>query len=172
MTMHDARDAEDNRLLDTGEHKLLLAAYFHAVRERCFLRLRDRDAGDEAAQRVFERLAAELARGRRYPVPFRVVVHMVTDWTLRGFYAGVKQDDSLPEDWDPEAPDAFERIDSRLDLGLLLADLPQRQRDVADLLYREGLPHDQIAERLGMNRNAVDQALHNAHKKLAEKLRA
>jgi hypothetical protein len=26
--------------------------------------LRDRDAGDEAAQRVFERLAAELARGR------------------------------------------------------------------------------------------------------------
>jgi RNA polymerase sigma factor (sigma-70 family) len=169
--MHDARDVEDKRLLETGEHKLLLAGYFHAVRERCFLRLRDRDAGDEAAQRVFERLAAELARGRAYPVPFRVVVHMVTEWTLRGFYAGVKQDDSLPEGWDPEAPDAFERVDARLDLDLMLADLPQRQREVAELLYREGLSHEQIAERLGLKRNAVDQALHNAHAKLAEKLR-
>ena len=91
--MHDARDVEDKRLLEAGEHKLLLAGYFHAVRERCFLRVRDRDTGDEAAQRVFERLAAELARGRAYPVPFRVVVHMVTEWTLRGFYAGAKQDD-------------------------------------------------------------------------------
>src|ERR1051326_2004721 len=85
--MHDARDAEDKRLQKAGDHKLLLAAYFHAVRERCFVRLHDRDAGDEAAQRVFERLAGELARGRAYPVPFRVVVHMVTEWTLRGFHA-------------------------------------------------------------------------------------
>jgi len=29
----------------------------------------------------------------------------------------------------------------------------------------------QIAARLGVKRNAVDQALHNAHAKLAEKLR-
>jgi len=170
--MHDARDVEDKRLLEAGDHKLLLAGYFHAVRERCFLRVRDRDGGDEAAQRVFERLAAELARGRVYPVPFRVVVHMVTEWTLRGFYAGAKRDESLPEGWDPEAPDAFERVDARLDFDVLLADLPQRQREVAELLYREGMSHDQIAERLGLKRNAVDQALHNAHVKLAEKLRA
>ena len=45
--------AIDGRLLDAGDHKLLVAGYFHAVRERCFLRLRDRDRGDEAAQRVF-----------------------------------------------------------------------------------------------------------------------
>src|SRR5437773_7421774 len=112
--MHDARDVDDKRLQDAGEHKLLLAAYFHAVRERCFLRVRDRDAADEAAQRVFERLAAELARGRTYPVPFRVVVHMVTEWTLRGFHAGAKQDSSLPEGWNPTAPDAFEHVDDRL----------------------------------------------------------
>lgn len=170
--MHDARDVEDRRLQESGEHKLLLAGYFHAVRERCFLRLRDRDAGDEAAQRVFERLAAEVARGRAYPVPFRVVVHMVTEWTLRGFYPPVKQDDALPDGWEPEAPDVFEHVDERLNLELLFADLPARQREVAELLYREGLSHDQIAERLGVKRNAVDQALHNAHAKLAEKLRA
>ncbi len=96
---------------------------------------------------------------------------MVTEWTLRGFYPAAKQDDSLPEGWDPEAPDAFERVDARLDFDVLLADLPQRQREVAELLYREGLSHEQIAERLGLKRNAVDQALHNAHRKLAEKLR-
>jgi len=52
--MHDARDAEDKRLLDEGEHALLLAAYFDPVRERCYLRLRDEDAASEAAQRVFK----------------------------------------------------------------------------------------------------------------------
>ena len=101
----------------------------------------------------------------------RVVVHMVTEWTLRGFSPAVKRDDSLPAGWDPEAPDAFERVDARLDLDVLLTVLPRRQREVAELLYREGLSHEQIAGRLGLKRNAVDQALHNAHAKLAEKLR-
>src|SRR5437762_9718998 len=104
--MHDARDVEDKRLLEAGDHKLLLAGYFHAVRERCFLRTGSRDAGDEAAQRVFVRLASELARGRTYAVPFRVVVHMVTEWTLRSFYPSAKHDASILEGWDPEAPDA------------------------------------------------------------------
>jgi RNA polymerase sigma factor (sigma-70 family) len=170
--MHDARDAEDERLLDAGEHKLLLAGYFHAVRERCFLRLRDRDAADEAAQRVFLRLLRELAQGRRYPVPFRVVVWKVTDWMLRGFDPRPKSDGSLPEDWDPEAPDAYDAWEGDHDLALLLADLPPRQRQVLELRWLEGLGPEQIAERLGMKRNAVDQALHNGHRKLEEKLRA
>jgi hypothetical protein len=59
--MHDARDVEDKRLLEAGGHKLLLAGYFHAVRELCFLRLRDREAADEAAQIVW-------ATGARSPV--------------------------------------------------------------------------------------------------------
>ena len=37
--MHDARDAEDRRLLESAEHKLLLAGYFTPVRDRCFFRL-------------------------------------------------------------------------------------------------------------------------------------
>ena len=168
--MHDARDAEDKRLLDTGEHKLLLAGYFHPVRQRCLARLRDADAADEAAQRIFVRLVAELARGKSYRLPFRVVVWMVTEWTLRGFYPGAKSDGTLPENWDPEAPDAYAEWEHDYDLDRLFTGLPPRQREVAELLYREGLSHDQIADRLGVKRNAVDQALHNAHKKLAEKL--
>lgn len=170
--MHDARDAEDERLLAAGEYKLLLAGYFHAVRERCFLRLRDRDAADEAAQQVFLRLLRELAQGRRYPVPFRVVVWKVTDWTLRGFDPRPKPYGSLPADWDPEAPDAYDTWEGEHDLALLFSDLPSRQRQVLELRWLEGLEPGQIAEELGMNRNAVDQALHNGHRKLKERLRA
>ena len=169
--MHDARDAEDKRRLEAGEHKLLLATYFDVVVDRCFLWLRDWDGANEAAQRVFVRLLAELRAGKTYPVPYRVVVWKITEWTLRGFYPGAKQDSSLPADWDPEAPDAYADWEDEHDLGLLIADLPPRQREVLDLTYRERLSPQQIADRLGMTRNAVDQALHNGHRKLAEKLR-
>jgi len=169
--MHDARDAEDKRLLEEGEHKLLLANYFHPVVERCFLRLRNEDAANEAAQRIFVRLLGELRRGRKYTVPFRVVVWMVTEWTLRSHYPGAKQDSTLPDDWDPEAPDAYAAWEGQHDLAVLIDSLQPRQREVLDLVYREGIGPDQVAERLGIKRNAVDQALHNGHRKLAEKLR-
>lgn len=168
--MHDARDAEDKRLLEEKNHKLLLAAYFHPVRERCALRLRDRAQGDEAAQQVFVRLLAELERGRTYSVPFRVVVWKVTDWILRGFYPGAKEADSLPDGLDLEAPDAFAEWEADHDLDTLFSGLPPRERDVVDLRWRRGLEPLQIAERLGIERNAVDQALHRAHRKLREKL--
>lgn len=128
--MHDARDVEDKRLLEAGDHKLLLAGYFHAVRELCFLRLRDREAADEAAQTVLLRLLNELKRGKTYTVPFRVVVWKVVEWTVRGFYPGAKADDTLPDDWDPAAGDEYEALEDAYDFG-----------------------------RLGITRNAVDQAL-------------
>src|SRR5512133_2772641 len=79
--MNDARDVEDNRLLEAGEHKRLLASYFDRVHELCFLRLRSREAAEEAAQIVLLRLFGELERGKRYSVPFRVVVWKVVGWT-------------------------------------------------------------------------------------------
>jgi RNA polymerase sigma factor (sigma-70 family) len=170
--VHDARDAEDKRLLEAGEHKLLLAGYFHPVRERCFLTLRSRDAADEVAQAVFVRLLSELRRGKRYPVPFRAIVWMVVKWTIRGFYPAAKLDGFLPEDWDCEAPDAYAEWEDDHDLGLVFADLPPRQREVLELRWRRGLDPGQIAEELGIERNAVDQALYNGHRKLAGKLRA
>jgi RNA polymerase sigma factor (sigma-70 family) len=170
FSMNDARDVEDNRLLEAGEHKLLLANYFDRVQELCFLRLRNREVAEEAAQIVLLRRFGELGRGKRYSVPFRVVVWKVVDWTTRGFYKGAKQDATLPDDWNPATVGDYESVEDDYDFGLLIADLPERQRQVADLIYREGLSHEQAAERLGITRNAVDQALHNAHRKLAEKL--
>jgi DNA-directed RNA polymerase specialized sigma24 family protein len=169
-SMHDARDAEDNRLLAEGRFTELLAAYFHPVRERCFLRLRDRDAGDDVAQLVFVRLLRELRSGKRYPVPFRVVVWKVVDWTLRGTYPGPKEGAWLPDDWEGTAGDAFAEWEAAHDLGVLFSDLPDRQREVLELRYLRGLEIPEIAEQLGLNRNAVDQALHNGHRKLKERL--
>src|SRR5262245_28221738 len=134
--MHAARDAEDRRLLEAGDHKLLLASYFHPVRERCLLRLRDRDAADEAAQLAFLRLARELVAGKTYSVPFRVVVWMVVEWTLNGFDPRAKTHECLPDDWDTRAPDAYREWEDRHDVGALIHDLPPRQREVLDLTYR------------------------------------
>jgi RNA polymerase sigma factor (sigma-70 family) len=167
--MHDAQDAEDRRLLETGEHKLLLAGYFTPVRDRCFFRLGTREAGDEAAQRVFLRLWGELRAGKTYPVPFRVVVWKVTDWTLRGFHPG-RPEAELPDEWDPVGPDAYSEWETDHDLATLFSDLPQRQRQVLDLRYRLGLTPAEIADQLGIEANAVHQALHNGHAKLREKL--
>lgn len=168
--MHDARDAEDKRLFEAGEHKLLLAGYFTPVRDRCFFRLGTREAGDEAAQRVFLRLWGELRGGKTYSVPFRVVVWMVTEWTLRAFHSGLPEAE-LPEGWDTPGPDAYSEWEADFDLRALFVDLPQRQRQVLDLRYRLGLTPAEIAEQLGIQANAVHQALHNGHSKLRERLR-
>jgi RNA polymerase sigma-70 factor (ECF subfamily) len=170
--MHDARDAEDRRLLEEKNHKQLLAGYFHLVRERCFLRLRNQDTADDAAQQIFERLLRELRADKTYPVPYRVVVAFVTDWTLRGFYPQPKQDAELPGQLDTTAPDAYAEWEEDHDLSALFADLPDRQREVLELRYLRGLSPEQIASELGIKRNAVDRALHNGHLKLKERLRA
>jgi DNA-directed RNA polymerase specialized sigma24 family protein len=165
--MHDARDAEDRRLLEAGEHKLLLSAYVQQIRDRCFFKLLDRDAGDEIAQRIFLRLWSELCVGKTYGgLPYRVVVAMVTDWELRGFYPPAKQDAELPEQWDELAPDAFAAWEADHDLALLFADLSDGDRRVLELRYRLGLEPGDIAQELGIKANAVYQALFRGHQKL------
>jgi RNA polymerase sigma factor (sigma-70 family) len=163
--MADARDAEDSRLLEEGDHATLLATYYQVVVERLRLRLPDPDAY-EVAHNVMLRLLTELTRGKRYPVPFRVVVHKVTDWTLKEFQMGRR--DELPlEGWDPESGEnPFEAVEQRYDLERLFAELPEREREVLRLRYIEGLEISEIAARLVMTRNAVDQALHRGHGKL------
>jgi RNA polymerase sigma factor (sigma-70 family) len=170
-SMHDARDAEDRRLLESGNHRQLLENYVHLVREWSFLRTRDRVAADEVAQQVFLRLAEELERGKRYTIPFRVVVWKVVQWTAAGFDWRKKPDATLPEGWDPpDDEDEVGRWAEDHDLRALLADLPEGQRAVAELVYLEGLAPEQVAERLRLKPNAVYQRLHNAHKALAGKL--
>jgi len=164
--MHDARDAEDIRLLAANDHATLLATYYPVVLERCRLRLPDPDAW-EVAQRVALRLLSELRRGKEYPVPFRVVVQMVTTWTIKEFFARPRTD-PWPEELDLPAPDPYDDFETDHDLRLLFGDLPERARHVLELRYLEGYDHEEIARRLGIERNAVDQALHRGHIRLRE----
>jgi RNA polymerase sigma factor (sigma-70 family) len=170
--MHDARDAEDALLLERGDHAELLAAWQPVILQRCRVRVRG-DAAWDVAQDVCERLLGELARGKRYPVPYRVVVHKVVDWTVKDHFAGRPTHVALPDGWDPVSDDddlgAFEQ---KHDLGVLFAELPAGDREVAELRYLEGLEIEQVAEELGKTRNAIDQALWRIHKRLREDIAA
>jgi RNA polymerase sigma factor (sigma-70 family) len=165
--MPDARDAEDSRLLAANDHSRLLATYYRVVLERCRLRLTDADAY-EVAHNVMERLLRELSAGKRYPVPFRVVVHQVTTWKIKEFQSRGRVE-LLPEDWDPASgEDPFEPFEQGHDLLLLFAGLPERVREVMELRYLQGLEIGEIARRLDISRNAVDQALHRGHATIRE----
>ena len=164
--MHDARDAEDSRLLDANDHTTLLATYYPVILERCRVRLRDPDAW-EVAHAVVDRLLRELSRGKRYPVPFRVVVHKVIDWKIKEHFAGGSCG-TLPEEWDAPGPDAYAEFEDRFDLERLFAGLPGRDGEVMRLRYLDLLEAAQIAEALGISANAVHQALWRGHQALKE----
>jgi DNA-directed RNA polymerase specialized sigma24 family protein len=162
----DVRDAEDGLLLETGDHAALLAAYYPVIRQRCLLGVRG-DVADDVAQDVCVRLAAELRRGKRYHVPYRVVVHQFVRWTIMEHRAGIPTDLPIPSGWDPASPDdPFAAFEADYDIDQLFHDLPEGDRKVAELRYRCALEIDEIAARLGKERNAIDQALWRVHRKL------
>lgn len=165
--MTHADDAEDDRLLQLGERAGLLARWYPVIVERCRGRLRSESQAMEAAHQVVDRLLVELDRGRAYSVPYRVVVHQVTTWTIRGFHdAG---GDPWPEGWDPPDPDdPLAGAIVRLTLEQRFADLPEGERRVMTLLYLDGRTPVEVGEVLGMTRNAVDQAHHRAKTRLRE----
>lgn len=163
-------DEDDARLLADRDIPALLARYYPVILNRLRLRLPEGEA-TEVAHRVLERLIREIEAGRSYSVPYRVVVHKVVDWTLREYFAPPR-DGALPEDWDgPDDDDPYGKVEDDLLLTALLADLPPRVREVMTLRYRDGLEIADIAERLGMERNAVDQALFRGRRALARELR-
>ena len=96
--MHDARDAEDTRLLEAGELKLLIDGYVGVIYDRCRLKLRGSEHAEDVAHEVVLRLLAELKRGRRYRVPFRVVVHNVVDWKAKEHFQSLRYEEEL-DDW-------------------------------------------------------------------------
>lgn len=170
--MRDARDAEDALLLQNGDHAALIAAYREVVVQRCLVKVRG-EAGYDVAQNVFERLLKELARGKRYSVPYRVVVNKIVDWTVKEHFQGRSSDVVLPDGWDvADETDPYRPLEEDQALEDLFADLPEGSRRVLELRYRDGLDIDEIAAQLAINRNAVDQALHRGHARLRESIGA
>jgi RNA polymerase sigma factor (sigma-70 family) len=168
--MRDERDADDARMLEDGDIAGLLATYQDIIVGRCIAALRGDLAAEDVAQNVRLRLVAEFQRGKRYSVPYRVVVHQVIDWTIKEHFQQRDTTVPLPEDWEPAVESSSESVLSRYYLADLFASLPEQTRKVLELRYLAGLDIEQIAERLGLKRNAVDQALHRGHTKLREAL--
>jgi RNA polymerase sigma factor (sigma-70 family) len=167
--MNDGHDAKDARLVDSGEHARRLATYEPVIIGRCVAALRGSLDAEDVAQDVKLRLWRELSRGKRYPVPFRVVVHKVIGWTLQDYFGGRDTTLALPEDWLADAADPIGELDAQASVAGLLAGLPERQRQCWTLRLA-GLEPEQIAAELGMKRNAVDQALHTGGTTLREAL--
>ena len=166
--MRDARDAEDKRLLETGEIDLLLAGWVETIRGICVARMRG-PVGEDVAQAVCERLWKELKAGRHRDGrhPFRVVVHSVIGWVCRGWFEPGWQESEL-FDLDGAAPDETQEVVIELTLEQFVATLPPGDGEVAVLSYLEGLEPGEIAERLEKKPNAVYQAISRNKQKLRE----
>ena len=166
MRDDDARDAD---LLADGRIDRLLATYELVILARCIKETKNVHDGHDVAQDVMFRLFREYQAGKRYPgVPYRVVVHQVTKWTLADFFAGRRTDVPLPEELGLAGDDIGERVVSELWLRDLVAGLPTAERDACALVYLEGLSPEQAAKHLDTTRNNIDQRLFHARKRLRD----
>jgi RNA polymerase sigma factor (sigma-70 family) len=168
---HDG-DGADAALLARGEHARLLAKYEPVIIGRCVAGLCGHPDAEDVAQDAKLRLWRELQAGKQYGVPYRVVVHMVIGWTIKDYFAGRPTDVALPGGWDAADPgDALGELLDRDAVASMLDALDEgTTKRVMELRYLERLEIAEIAERLAMERNAVDQALHRGHDKLRKTL--
>ena len=170
--IHDERDAEDAKLLASGDLQTLWEHYLGVVFDRCRAKLPAHDA-DDVASNVALRILEELGRGRVYRFPFRVIVHMVTTWKIKEHFepkkwTSVELDERLASD-DPFR-DLENDLDFATDVDLLLKGLAPREREVAILRIVHDLSPGEIASRLRITRNNVDQAWNRAKRKLVERM--
>lgn len=166
---HDERDSEDRRLLASRQHSELVESYYGHIVRRCRAGTRSEPDALDVAANVALRLLEELDRGRNYSVPYRVVVNKVIDWKVKEHYQPGRLTEVELGDHDNPAADPYADFESDYDLAVLLEGLPEREYEVALLRFQHGLEPDEIAERLSVARNAVDQAWHRAKQKLRKR---
>ena len=94
----DDWDAEDTRLRESaGDLEGLLARYVETIDGRCRAKIWNEYDAQDVAQRVLFRLWKELTSGKRYRAPFRVVVHQVIGWTIKGYFGAPAEPDPLDD---------------------------------------------------------------------------
>jgi RNA polymerase sigma factor (sigma-70 family) len=168
--MRDARDAEDTRLLEEGEYAVLVESYYGAILDRCRARVWPEDKAIGVAGDVVIRLLSELKRGRRYRVPFRVVVHQVITWKIKEHFAPAKITEVELEEWLAVAAGEQEGIIEVDGFDGMLVGLTELEATVLRLRYEEGLELSEIAVRLEKTPNAIHQIHFRALEKLRKRL--
>ena len=168
-SMRDARDAEDNRLLEKGTSISSSPAGTETIVSRCVAKMRG-PVGHDVAQVVCERLWRELKAGKHRDGrwPFRVIVHKVIGYVCAGWYEKGWGELELIEIDGPAADDFTGDVELQLTLEAFVATLPPGDGEVARLWLLERLETDQIAERLGKEPNAVYQARSRIKPRLRE----
>ena len=166
-SMHDARDAEDRRLLEAGELSLLVESYYGVMLDRCRARVWPEADAIAVAAEVAIRLLSELKRGRRYRVPFRVVVHKVIGWKIQEHFSPAKVKEVELEEWLQEAStESQSEVEPDAGFDALLEGLTGLEQEVVRLRYADDLGFQEIAARLDKEPNAVHQIHHRALTKL------
>jgi RNA polymerase sigma factor (sigma-70 family) len=149
-------------------------------------RLHDGDAY-EIASRITQRLIREYERGTTYRVHPHVVVGNYCTYLTKEYLAEQRysrcdsldatriDDDSgnavpiIADIADPMRPIDEQIIDEQFLLKLLAHEsLTETDTEVLELRYLEGRDIDEMALMLGIERNAVDQRLHRALKRLRD----
>jgi RNA polymerase sigma factor (sigma-70 family) len=165
--MHDARDADDTRRLEAGEYSALVESYYGVILDRVRVKVWREDGAIAVAAEVAIRLLSELKRGRRYRVPFRVVVHQVITWKVKEHFAPAKVTEVELDDWLAVAStESTDEIDPDDPFESWIAPLTELERAVLRLHYVEDLDFGEIARVLGKEPNAVHQIHHRALTKL------
>lgn len=168
--MHDARDAEDTRLLEAGEYSALVESYYGVMLDRARLKLRSEAEQTAVAAEAAIRLLSELERGRRYRVPFRVVVHQVIGWKIREHFARGQVQEVELEEWLAAASvDSARELEDASSFESWLEGLSELEQTVVRLHYVDCLDFKEIAARLGKEPNAVHQIHFRALSKLRRK---
>ncbi len=163
---HAGRDLEDARLIEAGDYARVLERHRALIRRRVGMYLRGADA-DDVTSSVVLYLYTQLERGRRFDAPFRVVAWKRAGWMAIEF-AKDRRDVPVedPESWQHGAAGDGDDVDDWGYVRSLLAQLAPRDREVFELAVYGGLTPAEIASRVGIDRNAVDQAMHRARRTL------
>jgi RNA polymerase sigma factor (sigma-70 family) len=137
------------------------------IYDRCQLKLRRAEGWEDAAHEVYLRLLEELKRGRRYRVPFRVVVHKVIGWKVQEHFQAKRYDAELEEWFLGASSDSEGALESDLGFEAMLQGLTDLEREVIRLHYGdEDLDFGEIARRLDRESNAIHQIHYRALAKL------
>lgn len=165
--------------LDAGQHsqafELLMSHFQNKVFRLAYSMLRNRASAEETAQDIFVRIWKALA-GYRGQASLSTWIYTVTRNTCltaigsAGRKPTVSMEDPGVQRLAERGTVGVRRLDSSLDLELLLSQLPENHRRVITLFYMEDKSYDEVSRLLDLPMGTVKTHLHRARKQLAARV--